>query len=195
MSDKRSLKYLFLFKELELASIVPHNARLCYISLKLIFKKIIKGQVPSSLKSYHLLTLFFWFMELDRKVSSWDINSVEAFVRNLRALMMFVSDRLRKGDIPHYFISTVNLAMVVSIPSDDQKIKHYSLSEVADYIEDLVKSKKFPGKFISDQAVVHLMAFNPEEHLKIVESRDPEDEDDWGFRDNKAFSYNQEKIL
>ena len=176
---------------------MPHNARLCYISLKLIFKKIIKDQVPSSLKSYHLLTLFFWFMELDRKVSSWENNSVEAFVRNLEALMMFVSDRLRKGDIPHYFISTVNLAMVmvVSIPSDDKKIKHYSLSEVADYIEDLVKSKKFPGKFISDQAVVHLMAFNPEEHLKIVESRDPEDEDEWGFRDNLAFSSNQETIL
>ena len=109
--------------------------------------------------------------------------------------MMFVSDRLRKGDIPHYFISTVNLAMVVSSPSDDKKSKHHSLSDVADYIQDLVKSKEFPGKLISDQAVVHLMAFNPEEHLKIVNSRDPEDEDEWGFRDNVAFSSNQETNL
>ena len=128
-------------------------------------------------------------------MSSWENNSVEAFVRNLEALMLFVSDRLRKGDIPHYFISTVNLAMVVSSPSDDKKIKHHSLSEVADYIQDLVKSKEFPGKLISDQAVVHLMAFNPEEHLKIVNSRDPEDEDEWGFRDNVAFSSNQETNL
>ena len=60
------------------------------------------------------------------KLSSWDNDSVEAFVRNLEALMMFVSDRLRKGDIPHYFISTVNLAttMVVSSPLDDKKIKN-----------------------------------------------------------------------
>ena len=155
---------------------MPHNARLCYISLKLIFKKLIKNKVPSTLKSYHLLTLFFWFMELDRGVSSWDNNSVEAFVRNLEALMMFVSDRLRKSDIPHYFIRTVNLAMVKSPPVDDEKVKYRELSVVADYIEDLVKSKEFPGKYISDQAVVHLMAFNPEEHLKIVRSREPGDE-------------------
>ena len=183
---------------MELASIVPHNARLCYISLKLIFKKIIKNKVPSILKSYHLLTLFFWFMELDRKVLSWDNDSVEAFVRNLEALMMFVSDRLRKGDIPHYFISTVNLAttMAVSSPFDDKKIKYHPLSYVADYIDDLVNSKEFPGKFISDQAVVHLMAFNLEEHQKIVRSR--ERQDDWvesNGKDNMAFSSNLETIF
>ena len=153
---------------------MPHNARLCYISLKLIFKKIIKNKVPSILKSYHLLTLFFWFMELDAKVSSWDDDSVEAFVRNLEALMMFVCDRLRNKNIPHYFISTVNIASVWG-PVELKK-KYHKLSEVADYMEDLVKSKEFPGKYISDQAVVHLMAFNLEEHLKIVRSREPEDE-------------------
>ena len=36
----------------------------------------------------------------------------------------------------------------------------------------------FSCKFISDQAVVHLMAFNPVEHQKIVSSRETEEEDD-----------------
>ena len=71
--------------------------------LELIFKKIIKNKVPSILKSYHLLTLFFWFMELDAKVSSWDDDSVEAFVRNLEAFTLFVIDRLRNKNIPHYY--------------------------------------------------------------------------------------------
>ena len=162
-----------------------------------MFKKLIKNKVPSILKSYHLLTLFFWFMELDRGVSSWDNNSIEAFVRNLEALMMFVSDRLRKSDIPHYFISTVNLAMVKSPSVDNDKVKYHELSDVADYIEDLVKSEEFPGRYISDQAVVHLMAFNPEEHLKIVRSREPDD--DWvspgvgvDGKVNLAFSSNQD---
>ena len=91
---------------------MPHNARLCYISLKLIFKKYIKKKVPSVLKSYHLLTLFFWFLEQDRKIKSWDDNSAEAFVENLEVFMLFVIERLRKKDIPHYFISTVNIARV-----------------------------------------------------------------------------------
>ena len=176
---------------------MPHNARLCYISLKLIFKKFIKKKVPSALKSYHLLTLFFWFMELDRRVSSWENNSVEAFVTNLKALMLFVSHRLSIGDIPHYFISTVNLTAGL-IAKEDEK----TLSEVAKYIEDLVSRKEFPGKFISDQAVYHLMAFNPNKHLKIVESR--ESADDWvscleelsiDDKDNLAFSKDEDRQL
>ena len=103
--------------------------------------------------------------------------------------MMFVSDQLRKGDIPHYFISKVNLAQAFS-PTDTHT---YALADVAKYIEDLVKSKDFPGKFISDLAVVHLMAFNPEEHQKIVSSREPEEEDDG--RDNKGFSSIQETTM
>ena len=160
------------FQELELASIVPHNARLCYIGLKLIFKKFIKKKVPSVLKSYHLLTLFFWFLEKGKEVLSWDNNSTEAFVSNLEALALFVIDRLRNNNIPHYFISTVNIASVWG-PVELKK-KYHKLSKVADYMEDLVKSEDFPVKYISDQAVIHIMAFNPEEHMKIVKSREPE---------------------
>ena len=154
---------------------MPHNARLCYVGLKLIFKKFIKKNVPSVLKSYHLLTLFFWFLELGKEVSAWDNNSTEAFVRNLEAFTLFVSDRLRNMNIPHYFISTVNIASVWG-PVKLKK-KYHKLSEVADYMEHLVKSKDFPTKYISDRAVIHLMAFNPEEHRKIVKSREPEDEE------------------
>ena len=109
-----------------------------------MFKKVIKNKVPSILKSYHLLTLFYWFMELDAKVSSWDDDSVEAFVRNLEAFTLFVIDHLRNKNIPHYFISTVNIALVWG-PVELKK-KHHNLSEVADYMEDLVKSKDFPEK-------------------------------------------------
>lgn len=83
--------------------------------------------------------------------------------------MLFVIERLRKKDIPHYFISTVNIAVVWG-PVELKK-KYYKLSDVANYIEDLVKSKDFPGKYISDQAVTDMMAFNPEEHMKIIKSR------------------------
>ena len=177
---------------------MPHNARLCYISLKLIFKRIIKNKVPSSLKSYHLLTLFLWFME-SYPPPSWEDNSVEAFVKNLEALMLFVSLRLRKGDISHYFIRSVNLALAGVGRVDEETLEWYPLSSVADEIEEIVKSKHFPGKYISDQAVVHLMAFNPEEHLKIVRSRYPDDfwipEEEANGKYNAAISSDQEDTV
>ena len=61
-SDFDGWRYSFIRQELELSNMLCPDARLCYIALKFIFKKHLKF-IASGLKSYHMLTLFFWFNE------------------------------------------------------------------------------------------------------------------------------------
>ena len=82
--------------------------------------------------------------------------------------MLYISEQLRKKNIQHYFIRTVNIAMQWS---GELKKKFYKFSDVADHIENPIKNKDFPGKYISDQAVTDMMAFNPEEHMKIYNQK------------------------
>ena len=65
----------------------------------------------AGLKSYHLLTLFFWFLEgKDQKI--WN---TQKFVKNIRELLHFVSQKLREESIPHYFIRFDIIFTIVSL--------------------------------------------------------------------------------
>ena len=125
--------------------------------MKLMFKKKIfkMKTTPSNLKSYHLLTLFYWFMEGNLE-EIWDDDSFEAFENNLKNLLLFVADQVYEEKIPHYFIRTLNLANLIKSPSrqlaivnltdppkeNDEEIKP-SMQEVSLSIMKMVKEKTF----------------------------------------------------
>ena len=136
--DLTSWRFSFSRQEIELSQMLPLNARLCYVSLKLIFKKEMKKRCPSVLKSYHMLTLFLWFME-SRPVHSWDEDSDQSFQSNLRALFSFVSLRLENSEIPHYFIRYVNLTKWTK-PEEGKK----TLEQVSVFIKQMMTKPSFP---------------------------------------------------
>ena len=136
--DLTSWRFSFSRQEIELSQILPLNARLCYLGLKLIFKKEIKERCPSVLKSYHMLTLFLWFME-SRPVHSWEEDSDQSCEFNLRALFSFVSLRLENSDIPHYFIRSLNLGKWTK-PEKGKK----TLQQVSVFIKQMMTNPSFP---------------------------------------------------
>ena len=114
---------------------------------------------PSNLKSYHLLTLFYWFME-ENPEEIWDDKSFGAFEENLKNLLIFVADKIYEENIPHYFIRTLNLANLLKpSPSptatsldltadpgsfkENIKLIKPSMQEVSRFIMKLTKEKHF----------------------------------------------------
>ena len=122
-------------QELQIANILPLNARLCYIGQKYIFKKYIKEKFPLVLKSYHILTIFLWFME-SRSPTIWKNDGDDSFCENLKDLLLFTSESLSFCEIPHYFIRKINLAE--NLPGCGQ------LPAVAKYIYKIINEDGFP---------------------------------------------------
>ena len=122
-------------QELQIANILPLNARLCYIGLKYIFKKYIKEKFPLVLKSYHILTIFLWFME-SRSPTIWKNEGDDSFCENLKDLLLFTSESLSFCEIPHYFIRKIDLDE--NLPGCGQ------LPTVAKYICKIINEDGFP---------------------------------------------------
>jgi len=83
---------------------VPPNARLAFLAVKLAWKQRFK-QACEKLKSYHLKTIFYHFLEnSDQKAmenASFDVI--------YRSFIRFLLTYLRKKEVPHFFIRSVNL--------------------------------------------------------------------------------------
>ena len=125
--DKESWRFSFSCQEVEISTILPNNARLCYIALKLIFKKYLQS-ICSSLKSYHFLTLFFWFMEQNDPTIWIQTNwSETSFKSILSKLMLFVAEALNTANIPHYFIRSVNL--VANMKKDEVRFENVPIQK------------------------------------------------------------------
>ena len=121
-------------QESEIASILPLNARLCYLGLKIIFKKYIKTKMETGLKSYHMLTLFFWFMESNQP-STWEDDSEEAFCQNLSELLGFLNKQIRRHMILHYFMRKINLI---------ESLNDKDLLYVYQFIKNILQKPEFP---------------------------------------------------
>ena len=97
-------------------------------------------KVPSVLKSYHLLTVFLWFME-SKPTSFWEETQEENnFEANLKELFLFLCEHLDKNEIRHYFIKSLNLVENLVY---DQGTEN-PLSAVSQHIKMLVKKSSFP---------------------------------------------------
>merc|ERR1712126_516851 len=128
---------------------LPLTARHCYIGLKLIFKKWIKESVPSNLKSYHMLTIFYWFMET-KSPSFWKNESSCIFEVTLRHLLLYASDKLESGHIEHYFIRTINLVDRIP-PLNSAGDVREEMKKTSSYLKTIISDKKFPRKYVYDQ--------------------------------------------
>ena len=102
--DEFSWRLSFSRGELLLANYVPPCARLAYVAVKIYWKNNLKTVCPA-LRSYHLKTLFYHFLEtFDHEV----LNHTE--VDDLAChLLNFLHSNLKARQCPHYFISTINL--------------------------------------------------------------------------------------
>ena len=191
--DDESWRFSFSNQELQLAAALPHRARLCYVGLKLIFKKQLKDICPG-LKSYHLLTAFLWFMEeqdpsswyqretqeenvlgdkdMDTLVDNLELDWTSSFSTILKPLetriilaklLWYVSRLLRSGRLPHYFIKTVNLHPGITRAAGLQLLK------VAVRMEELVK--RGPEACLKDTLLDHFGLLNPGLMRNLMEQR------------------------
>eukprot|EP00092_Neocalanus_flemingeri_P070482 GFUD01086523.1.p1 GENE.GFUD01086523.1~~GFUD01086523.1.p1 ORF type:complete len:510 (-),score=90.62 GFUD01086523.1:100-1572(-) len=96
----------FSKQELDLAKELPEKARNVYLRLKVVFKQWIKLVYPE-LKSYHMKTAFYWWME-EQDPSQWEaahLTSENLLDSLIQKLMIFI----KTGNLPHYFLPAVNL--------------------------------------------------------------------------------------
>ena len=111
--------------------------------MKLIFKKHINIKKPSILKSYHLLTLFLWFMEQTEE-KYWKDDSFTAFENNLKEMLLYVADKIAAKNVPHYFIRKLNLVNLPGLKTlIENGTKFVSLKGVAGHIKGFTKKDGF----------------------------------------------------
>ena len=88
--DDEHWRFSFSRQELYLASILPYKARITYVALKYIFKKHLK-KMSHGLKSYHMLTVFLWFME-DTNPEMWKDEDANPFEEQNKDTEILVLD-------------------------------------------------------------------------------------------------------
>ena len=145
--DDQTWRFSFSRQELEITSFMPENARMSYVALKFIFKKYLK-QLNSGLKSYHMLTLFLWFLE-SKETDFWMENSLKEITEEL---VKYVSSRIRSEEIPHYFIRTINLANLI--------VGSQHLHRSADKLNEIVAQKDWFTEVIFDQNAYDTIVLN-----------------------------------
>ena len=82
------------------------SSRLAYALVKLFYKQKVKP-VFTNIRSYHIKTLFYHFMEGQKDL---DIENVEDLVDKFLA---FLQERIEKKDCKHFFVNSVNLLKFV----------------------------------------------------------------------------------
>ena len=87
-----------------LASQMEPKPRVCYLALKIYLKRKLKHVCPF-VKSYHLKTLLFYFMET-KSTQYWKETSAESVFLQL---LQMLSEAFMNRQCPHYFIRELNL--------------------------------------------------------------------------------------
>eukprot|EP00092_Neocalanus_flemingeri_P064604 GFUD01078426.1.p1 GENE.GFUD01078426.1~~GFUD01078426.1.p1 ORF type:complete len:982 (-),score=180.67 GFUD01078426.1:82-3027(-) len=166
--DEETWRFSFSRQEIEIANILPSKARLCYVGLKFIFKKHLKS-IFSGLKSYHMLTLFFWFMEEEQTDIIWgkEDSCNKSFKSIFLSLMKFVSKALSEGNIPHYFIRSINLVSIMKKDRKDTK----TIADVSKHIMKMVANQNFLEKFLYDRTAFHALVLNRAVHEEVLQDR------------------------
>ena len=154
-------RYSFSRQELELTNLISLDARLCYVALKFIFKKHL-SPLESGLKSYHMLTLFFWFIEQKCVAFRNDENS--DFNENLRMLLKFVLHHLEIKRVPHYFISSINLL--------NQEKNKSSFENVSVTLRKIISCEDILTHYAVDRRAFEHMVLNDDIHQKIKRGKE-----------------------
>eukprot|EP00092_Neocalanus_flemingeri_P015013 GFUD01016215.1.p1 GENE.GFUD01016215.1~~GFUD01016215.1.p1 ORF type:complete len:1587 (-),score=281.46 GFUD01016215.1:23-4294(-) len=120
--DQFSWRLSFSRGELLLSQHVPQHARLAYVALKVYYKNNLKVICPS-LRSYHLKTLFYHFLERNEPEHITN-SSVDNLVRNM---LHHLQQHLRLRSCPHYFIPSINLFLFSGNPNSDRTNREIEL--------------------------------------------------------------------
>ena len=193
--DTVAWRFSFSAQEIQLSSILPLKARLCYVGLKHIFKKHLKTISPD-LKSYHMLTIFLWFMESqdpkcwtgdDQKAGDCIItvqpsSSEESqkagskhlpsrslpTLHMLSALLGQAAQVLESLSLPHYFISSLNLLKISGVLGDGEKEKQ--VKAVARKLRRMVRGGGLEV-LLGDRLARHGRILNRDRHGQMMEDR------------------------
>ena len=197
--DTLSWRFSFSAQEIQLSSMLPLEARLCYVGLKHIFKKHLKTISPD-LKSYHMLTIFLWFMESqdpkcwiedDQKAGDCII-TVQSLSpeesekagpkhlpsRSLPTLHMLSSllgqaaQVLESLSLPHYFISSLNLLKISGVLGDGEKEKQ--VKAVAWKLRRMVMDGGLEA-LLRNRMARHGRILHRDKHWRVVEDRGQEE--------------------
>eukprot|EP00092_Neocalanus_flemingeri_P012356 GFUD01013322.1.p1 GENE.GFUD01013322.1~~GFUD01013322.1.p1 ORF type:complete len:1573 (-),score=223.90 GFUD01013322.1:73-4233(-) len=104
MGDEFSWRLSFSRGELLLSTHVSSKARDAYMAVKLFWKNNLKVECPL-LRSYHLKTLFYHFLEAtdNRHLEMGEVKNIA------RDLLLFIQQSINDKTCKHYFIDTINL--------------------------------------------------------------------------------------
>ena len=128
--------------EVFLASQVGPKARLCYLALKIFFKAKLRYVCPF-MKTYHLKTLFFYFMET--KSSEYWNESLENDI--FYELLWMLSEALMNKECPHYFIHELNLWESPDL-TEKVQVKKQCLEGVK-FLNNILANKSLVSLFMS----------------------------------------------
>ena len=112
--------------ELLLSKHVSPGARMAYVAVKLFWKEKLKSVCPV-LRSYHLKTLFYHFLEATSAEEVQD-STTEQLVNRL---LQFIQKHLETRTCPHFFISNINLFDFTTSLSLEQTNQDISLCVTA----------------------------------------------------------------
>ena len=127
--------------ELLLSRHVTHRARLAYVAAKLFWKEKLKSVCPA-LRSYHLKTLFYHFLE-DTPAEEVEESTTEEL---LQRLLLFIQKHLETRTCPHFFISSINLFDFTTSPSFEDTNQEIDLC-VNTLQESLTLTNMIPAMF------------------------------------------------
>ena len=140
--DEFSWRLSFSRGELLLSSHVPQKARDAYVAVKLFWKNNLKAECPA-LRSYHLKTLFYNFLEVtdNREMEMMEVKDI---VKNL---LLFIQLSLKSKTCKHYFIETINL--FDSLSSTNDTFTSEQINTCINMVDSSVKTHTVLSKLLS----------------------------------------------
>ena len=81
--------------------------------------------------------------------------------------MVFVADALKNENIPHFFIRSINLLLILKI---DRK-ERYTIEDVSNFIMEMIEKKNVLEEFLYDRTAYDAMVLNRPLHEKVVQDR------------------------
>lgn len=159
--DETSWRLSFSKQEVYLSSLVPMPARYSYMALKLIFKKFWKSKCRV-LKSYHVKTWFYWFME-SKKEEYW---YKENPMYQVFQLFEFFYEELGKGTCKHLFIPEINL-----LSNDVMKDVLFVRKQLMNFISSEEKFEDTLLSHLDDANVMLYFTFNKDPSMEVHNRR------------------------
>ena len=152
--DEFSWRLSFSRGELMLSTHVPPKARDAYVAVKLFWKNNLKVECPA-LRSYHLKTLFYHFLEAtDRR--HLEIGDVKTIARSL---LLFVLQNIKDKTCKHYFVETINLFECLSTSQQ--------INTCIKIIESSLKREQFTSSLLSLNSKIVLTISNLRDNNQI----------------------------